>query len=600
MPDIAREKSNKILEEIEERITKEYEQARKEIDERLSKHLERFAVKDAEKRTALKTGEITKKEYRQWRSNQFLTGKKWEDLRDTIAKDLVNKQAIAKSITNGYMPEVYALNHNFIAESVSEELDFKITFSLYNKNTVENLMKHNDILPPPGKRMNAKFARGEAIRWERGQIQSVAMQSILQGESIPKMSKRIAQTLSVRNRADSIRYARTACTGAENKGRLDGMQNLSDDGIVLDKQWTATGDDRTRQSHLDIDGESVPPNEPFSNGLMYPGDPAGSADEVWNCRCSMGSVVAGFRRKDGSISKVNYKREDDQHDREIAAERERRKQEGDSQQQQRASTTEIGNRPERPRKYNFDSDEAYQKAREQYKEALGGYEARADQVRTAWLEEQRNYASTDAFRNWAESNGLRVEQAFYDNVDPRLFDEIIQTQNEMFARFPEVRAYQDQFYPYGFDFQNTGEYLMEAARGLNFGREFSNAEYVYDTVISQQTEGYLTVGDGTLSTVIRHEYGHNADSYIRNKFTTLDSTYEDKISGLEERRFAARREYEDELIKITNQYGSEYSKTNTAEAFAEGFAEYASNPNSEYGKTFGEFFERWYYADDIQ
>lgn len=322
--DSARKQADGILDEIEKRIEKEYSQAVTEIEERLNKHFADYQAKDATKRKALEAGEITKKEYNQWRSNQFLTGERWKDLRDTLAEDLVNKQAIAKSIANGYMPEVYALSHNYVVENVADDLDFKITFSLYDKNTVENLMKHNDILPAPGKRMQAKFARGEAVKWERGQIQSVAMQSIMQGESIPKMSKRIAQTLGVRNTADSIRYARTACTGAENKGRLDGMRHLEDDGIVLHKQWTATADDRTRASHLDIDGESVPPEEEFSNGLMYPGDPGGAAEEVWNCRCSMGTIVLGFRREDGSISRINYEREADAHDIEIAAERDRR------------------------------------------------------------------------------------------------------------------------------------------------------------------------------------------------------------------------------------------------------------------------------------
>jgi len=34
-----------------------------------------------------------------------------------------------------------------------------------------------------------------------------------------------------------------------------------------------------------MDGETRPFNEPYSNGLMYPGDPGGSAEEVINCRC---------------------------------------------------------------------------------------------------------------------------------------------------------------------------------------------------------------------------------------------------------------------------------------------------------------------------
>ena len=322
--DSARRKSEKILDEIESRIKKEYSQSAKEVERKLQDYLDKFEQQDAKKRSALKAGEITKQEYNNWRSNKILSGKRWTDMRDSIAKDLANSQMIAKSIVNGYMPEVYALNHNFVAQTVSEDLDFKITFSLYNKNTVEALARNESILPIPGKRMKEKIAMGKAIKWERGQIQSVVMQSILQGESIPKMGRRIADTLGERNKSATIRYARTACTSAENKGRLDGMKNLEKDGIVLHKQWSATGDDRTRPSHLDIDGESVPLNEEFSNGLMYPGDPGGPADEFWNCRCSMGTIVIGFRRADGSISRVDYKDKEDQHDKEIERERNRR------------------------------------------------------------------------------------------------------------------------------------------------------------------------------------------------------------------------------------------------------------------------------------
>lgn len=42
-----------------------------------------------------------------------------------------------------------------------------------------------------------------------------------------------------------------------------------------------------REWHEDMDGEVVAVDEPFSNGLMYPGDPAGDAEEVINCGCDM-------------------------------------------------------------------------------------------------------------------------------------------------------------------------------------------------------------------------------------------------------------------------------------------------------------------------
>ena len=36
-----------------------------------------------------------------------------------------------------------------------------------------------------------------------------------------------------------------------------------------------------------LDGEIKPFDESFSNGLMYPGDINGTAEEIINCRCTL-------------------------------------------------------------------------------------------------------------------------------------------------------------------------------------------------------------------------------------------------------------------------------------------------------------------------
>ena len=51
------------------------------------------------------------------------------------------------------------------------------------------------------------------------------------------------------------------------------------------KTWCSAADERVRESHLDMDGETVRINELFSNGLEYPGDPNGDPMETIMCRC---------------------------------------------------------------------------------------------------------------------------------------------------------------------------------------------------------------------------------------------------------------------------------------------------------------------------
>jgi len=105
-----------------------------------------------------------------------------------------------------------------------------------------------------------------------------------QGEGTRELVNRIRdvydEDISVK-RAEVI--ARTEVGVANQVGLLNGYKNA---GMGI-KIWVAVLDDKTRDTHAMIDGEEVPIDMPFSNGLMMPNDPAGSASEVINCRCSI-------------------------------------------------------------------------------------------------------------------------------------------------------------------------------------------------------------------------------------------------------------------------------------------------------------------------
>lgn len=67
----------------------------------------------------------------------------------------------------------------------------------------------------------------------------------------------------------------------------EGQQQAFDLSGFEQKMWIASMDKSTRDSHAALNGEIVDIDKSFSNGLMYPGDPAGGADEIINCRCTM-------------------------------------------------------------------------------------------------------------------------------------------------------------------------------------------------------------------------------------------------------------------------------------------------------------------------
>lgn len=55
----------------------------------------------------------------------------------------------------------------------------------------------------------------------------------------------------------------------------------------VEKGWVSTRDLRTRDTHRHMNGEKARLQQPFSNGLMYPGDPNGAIGEIANCRCRL-------------------------------------------------------------------------------------------------------------------------------------------------------------------------------------------------------------------------------------------------------------------------------------------------------------------------
>lgn len=289
MADAGTKATDDIIEELEKQLHQEYSRAAKETTAKLDDYLRRFQIKDEIKRKALQEGKITKEYYQYWRTGQILIGERWKEMANTLATDLANVDAIARSTVKGYMMDVYALNHGYATFEIERDTLLDTSYTLYNRDTVQNLWKNNPKLlpdPVPGSPTAKMLEEHEDMRWNRDNLQAELVQGILQGESIPQLAARMQNVTDMDERS-AVRNARTMCTGAMNKGRLDGYQRAKDMGIEVKKVWSATHDGRTRKSHAAQDGEAVELDKEFPNGCMYPGDPDADPSEVYNCRCSM-------------------------------------------------------------------------------------------------------------------------------------------------------------------------------------------------------------------------------------------------------------------------------------------------------------------------
>lgn len=295
MEDLGHVQTDKLLESLEERLGDVYTQAYKYVKKKADDYFARFAVKDRVKRDLVAAGKMSKDEYYTWRRNQMLSGKRWTDLRDQLAQDLTNVNKIAAGMVRGELNEVFAINANYSEYLIENGMQMNYGFTLYDRDTVANLVMNDpDIIPwKPNVDVPAD------LRWNRQMVTSHITQGILQGESIPHLSKRLLKTVN-NNKVAAVRTARTAVTSAQNAGRQSVYDKAKSMGLNLQKEWLATLDGRTRHDHSMADGQRVPLDGKFTVGgykMKYPGDMSAPGWLVYNCRCTTITVEPEYITK---------------------------------------------------------------------------------------------------------------------------------------------------------------------------------------------------------------------------------------------------------------------------------------------------------------
>lgn len=127
---------------------------------------------------------------------------------------------------------------------------------------------------------------GEDVSILKRKISAQVSRGISTGMSYQQVAQQLAGTTNI-GFNNAVRIARTEGHRIQCQAGMDASYKAKEKGADVLKQWDATMDSRTRESHVAVDGEIRELDEKFSNGLMFPGDPSGGAAEVINCRCAL-------------------------------------------------------------------------------------------------------------------------------------------------------------------------------------------------------------------------------------------------------------------------------------------------------------------------
>ena len=199
-----------------------------------------------------------------------------EALEKQINKELTAFNRGRSQQLAGHLTDVYQANYEGAGNVLARMAGKGNAFNLPDRQAI-----YRSVLRPM-----AKIGLEDNARQVRANIKREITQSIVQGESIDDMSKRLEKALA-KNKNNAVRIARTETTGIMGQAREDMFKDAVAMGINILKVWQATSHGNTRDSHAALDGVSIPVDEPFDNGLMYPGDQSGPPEEVIRCRCTL-------------------------------------------------------------------------------------------------------------------------------------------------------------------------------------------------------------------------------------------------------------------------------------------------------------------------
>ncbi len=285
MADTAHRLTDEKLEEMEKRLSAIYSRAERAVQKKMSDYAASIDKKSTELLQAYKDAETedekrkAKKEYIRF-YRKLVKSKEFIALSATVADELYKANVQASEYINSQTPSIYALNYNYINAEMANDIDgFKpqeITdteaekYSGCTKQTVD---------------------QKKDTAWNKDNLKKsvIAGSLLLLGASA--IMKRSANSAVEKNHNSASMHSEGMGTDAENKARLDGMYRARDIGVKVQKQWRATLDNRTRDSHRSLDSETIDLDAAFDNGLKYPREPVGALSEICNCRCRLRYVT---------------------------------------------------------------------------------------------------------------------------------------------------------------------------------------------------------------------------------------------------------------------------------------------------------------------
>lgn len=174
------------------------------------------------------------------------------------------------------------------------------------------------MMPPSGDTLQGLMLKNTNDGLSR--VLRTVKQGLINGESYARQVKRVKDVFDG-NVSNAARVIRTEGNRNLNAGAYLNSEELKEEGVRIRRQWVATLDGSTRDSHQHLDGQFEDDNGLFwigGDSARYPSDFSDPANSI-NCRCTVIDVVQGLepqlrRAKDpvtGKTDIISFKNYED-------------------------------------------------------------------------------------------------------------------------------------------------------------------------------------------------------------------------------------------------------------------------------------------------
>lgn len=196
-----------------------------------------------------------------------------------------NYKNIAKHGTRMYKDNYYSTFFE-----LEKELKMKLDFTLVN----EDLIKLAIDYPIAGITLSQRL-HGKYMKELKDSIQESLISHAVQNKGYFELAKDISNKVGM-DYKKALNIAITEGGRLSSIGREESYQEANSMGIELSKTWLATLDDRTREYHIALDGQTVGIDENFEIGGFAAPQPRlfGEASMDIRCRCDSIVTVEGI------------------------------------------------------------------------------------------------------------------------------------------------------------------------------------------------------------------------------------------------------------------------------------------------------------------